>query len=114
MNDLAQTSCGTPYFMPPEVCKGEKYGEKADIWAIGCILYELAVLWKPFDSDSIHGVFNLIINQPLDPIPEDVDTDIRMLIITLLDKNHSKRPTIWDLAKLPCIQSRINQLVAEQ
>lgn len=37
-----------------------------------------------------------------------------MLIITLLDKNHSKRPTIWDLAKLPCIQSRINQLVAEQ
>lgn len=62
MNDLAQTSCGTPYFMPPEVCKGEKYGEKADIWAIGCILYELAVLKKPFDSDSIHGVFNLIIN----------------------------------------------------
>jgi NIMA (never in mitosis gene a)-related kinase len=26
MDELAKTSCGTPYFMPPEVCKGEAYG----------------------------------------------------------------------------------------
>ena len=62
MSDLAKTACGTPYFMPPEVCKGEPYGEKADIWAIGCILYELTLLKKPFDSDTISGVFNMIIN----------------------------------------------------
>lgn len=35
IDSLARTSCGTPYFMPPEVCKGEPYGEKIDIWAIG-------------------------------------------------------------------------------
>jgi len=35
LDSLAKTSCGTPYFMPPEVCKGEPYGEKIDIWAIG-------------------------------------------------------------------------------
>ena len=114
MNDLARTACGTPYFMPPEVCEGKPYGEKADIWAIGCILYELATLKKPFDSDTIHGVFNLIINQPLDPIPEEVDTDIRMLILQLLDKDQSKRLSIWDCANLPYIKSRINQLVADE
>lgn len=113
MNDLAKTACGTPYFMPPEVCKGEPYGEKADIWAIGCILYELALLKKPFDSDTIHGVFNMIIHNPLDPIPDWVDTDIKMLILTMLDKDQSKRPSVWDCANIPCIKSRINQLVAE-
>ena len=76
MSDLAQTACGTPYFMPPEVCKGEPYGEKADIWAIGCILYELTLLKKPFDSDTISGVFNMIIHQMLEPIPDNVDTDL--------------------------------------
>mmetsp|Transcript_32843 Transcript_32843/g.32184 ORF Transcript_32843/g.32184 Transcript_32843/m.32184 type:complete len:114 (-) Transcript_32843:1483-1824(-) len=35
MSNLAETNVGTPYFMAPEVCKGELYGEKADIWAIG-------------------------------------------------------------------------------
>ena len=89
MSDLAKTACGTPYFMPPEVCKGEPYGEKADIWAIGCILYELTLLKKPFDSDTISGVFNMIINQSLDPIPENVDTDLRLLILAMLEKNPS-------------------------
>jgi len=32
---FAATVLGTPYFMPPEVIRGEKYDKKADIWAIG-------------------------------------------------------------------------------
>jgi len=31
-NDFAKTFLGTPYFMPPEVCKEEPYSAKADIW----------------------------------------------------------------------------------
>ena len=53
---IEQTACGTPYFMAPEVCLGQKYDCKADVWALGVILYELITLKKPFDSDSIHGV----------------------------------------------------------
>ena len=70
-DSLAKTSCGTPYFMPPEVCKGEAYGEKIDIWAIGCILYELVFLRKPFESKTIYGVFDKIINKPLEHTYED-------------------------------------------
>ena len=53
MNQKAMTSCGTPYFMPPEVCAGKPYDSKADVWAIGVILYELITFKKPFDSDTI-------------------------------------------------------------
>jgi len=39
---MAKTVVGTPYFMPPEVCLGKVYSTKADIWAIGCCVYELS------------------------------------------------------------------------
>lgn len=100
--------------MPPEVCKGEPYGEKADIWAIGCILYELTLLKKPFDSDTISGVFNMIIHQMLEPIPDNVDTDLWVLILAMLEKDPSKRPSIWDLQSMPCINNWINQFIEEQ
>ena len=57
ISELIKTSVGTPYFMAPEVCQGKPYGMKADIWAIGCILYELAILQKPFDGANIKLVF---------------------------------------------------------
>lgn len=114
MSDLAQTACGTPYFMPPEVCKGEHYGEKADIWAIGCILYELALLKKPYDSETLNGIFDKIIHRPLDPLPQEMFTEVKMLILAMLDKDPNKRPSIWELAKLPCIESRIDSFVQEK
>lgn len=52
----AGTSCGTPLFMPPEVCLGKPYDHKADVWAVGVILYELITLRKPFESETINGV----------------------------------------------------------
>ena len=39
---LAATCVGTPYYMPPELFRGEAYGTKADVWALGCVLYEIS------------------------------------------------------------------------
>jgi len=58
--NLTKTVVGTPYFMSPEVCKGEEYGAKADIWAIGCTLYELAFLRRPFSSENPSVLFEII------------------------------------------------------
>ncbi len=53
-NDFAKTSLGTPYYLSPEICSGEKYNFKTDIWMLGCLLYELCTLHKPFEGDSLH------------------------------------------------------------
>ena len=37
----SNTFLGTPYYMSPEVCEGKPYNSKNDVWALGCILYEL-------------------------------------------------------------------------
>lgn len=41
---LAGTSLGTPYYLSPEICLGQKYDYKSDMWMLGCILYELCTL----------------------------------------------------------------------
>jgi NIMA (never in mitosis gene a)-related kinase len=61
--DYAKTSLGTPYFLSPEICSGNKYNFKTDIWMLGCVLYELTCLKKPFEGDNFHvKIMKLIYN----------------------------------------------------
>lgn len=39
---------GTPYYMAPEIWSHSPYDEKADVWALGCVLFELCGLRPPF------------------------------------------------------------------
>ena len=49
---LAETCVGTPYYMPPELFRGDSYGTKADVWALGCVLYELLTRRRAFQAQS--------------------------------------------------------------
>ena len=72
----ANTVLGTPYYISPEMCEGKKYDEKSDIWALGCILYEMASLQKTFEGKSAHTVLEgwkrfrnaSVLTQPCVPI----------------------------------------------
>lgn len=41
---------GTPCYISPEICEGKAYRKKSDIWALGCVLYELTTLKKAFEG----------------------------------------------------------------
>ena len=53
---------GTPYYVSPEVVKGAGYDWKSDVWSLGCLLYELALLRSPFEMEgaSLMAVFKKI------------------------------------------------------
>lgn len=56
-NGFASTQTGTPYYTAPEIWNGQKYDYKCDIWALGCIIYELCTLMPPFTAKDFPGLF---------------------------------------------------------
>jgi eukaryotic-like serine/threonine-protein kinase len=58
---------GTPHYMSPEQVKGQKADARSDIFALGCVFYELLSGHKPFDAESMHGVLYKIMQE--EPIP---------------------------------------------
>jgi serine/threonine-protein kinase ULK2 len=45
---MAETLCGSPLYMAPEILQGRKYDAKADLWSVGTILFEMIIGRPPF------------------------------------------------------------------
>ena len=58
---LAATGIGTPYYLSPEICHGQKYSFKSDIWSAGCILYEITCGKRPFDGGDMGALMGQIV-----------------------------------------------------
>ena len=50
--EYAKTCIGTPYYLCPEAWENKPYTNKSDIWALGCVLYELTTLKHPFEAGN--------------------------------------------------------------
>lgn len=106
---VAATVVGTPYYMSPEVCKSEPYGFKSDIWALGCVLYELCMLKHAFQSQSLLGLVYKIVSETYEPIPQQYSEELRALIDHVLDKSHFTRPNGKDLVADPFVRRFVAQ-----
>lgn len=62
----ASTVIGTPYYMSPEVCQNQPYAYQSDVWALGCILYEMCALQQATHYTRLYyTILPLIIMLPL-------------------------------------------------
>jgi serine/threonine protein kinase len=59
-------SIGTPHYMSPEQCKGEKIDGRSDIYSLGVQLYEMLIGEVPYKAENTAGI---IIKHLQDPIP---------------------------------------------
>ena len=86
------SNVGTVYYMAPEILKREKYNNKVDLYAFGCIIYELFTLSEYYVDkiiDEKDGKINLDI----------YSKKWQELIDLCLKKNYHQRPTIEELSK---------------
>ena len=92
----AKSIVGTPYYLSPELCKGNNYNEKSDIWALGVILYELATLKLPFIATNQLALVNKIIKDIPNSIKNNKnnDNDLSSIINLMLIKDPNSRPNI--------------------
>ena len=82
----AHTVLGTPYYISPEMCEGKVYDEKSDIWALGCILYEMVTLRHAFDANSMKGLVLKILRGNYPAIPSTYSDDLKGIIADMLIK----------------------------
>ena len=93
----AMTFIGTPYYVSPEMCRNKPYNEKSDIWALGCILYELLTFNHPFTATNQAALFIKILNNKYNPFPPDVPEDLKQMVDFILEKDYEKRPSMEDI-----------------
>ena len=85
--ELAQTKTGARIYMAPERHRGERYSHKVDVWALGCILYELCTLKHTFTK-----IPDILLGQ-YEPIPDGLHPGVSVYIPRLLCMDPNRRPS---------------------
>ena len=109
-NNFANTLIGTPYYMSPELCEELPYNEKSDVWALGCILYELCTYKHPFNAKCQASLIMKIIKDKPKQIHKYYSDDLQKLINLILDKNYQTRPSCDEILKLPFVIDKLKNL----
>ena len=84
---------GTPGYMSPEQARGKEVDARTDIWAFGCVLYEMLTARQAFEGETVTDVMaNIVTREPdLNLLPKDTPPAIRLLLASTLNKNPSQR-----------------------
>ncbi|KAL9252915.1 Serine/threonine-protein kinase ATG1a-like protein, partial [Drosera capensis] len=94
---LADTFCGSPLYMAPEVFQNQKYDAKADLWSVGAILFQLVTGRPPFGGSSPTDLFQNVVKTSELRFPEGalkfLSPDVVELCRSLLRRNPVERLT---------------------
>jgi NIMA (never in mitosis gene a)-related kinase len=95
--------------MSPEICNGQEYNEKSDIWALGVILYELAALSPPFMATNTLALALKIKDGKFSRIPSRYSEELMRVIKWMLESEPPNRPNVEDLLNLPHVSIKLRE-----
>ncbi|OLL25116.1 G2-specific protein kinase nim-1 [Neolecta irregularis DAH-3] len=111
---FAQTYVGTPYYMSPEIISDQPYSRKSDIWALGCVVYELCVQTPPFNAKTQSELCRAIKMGIFKPLGKEYSPALRAFVASCLKTRADDRPDTRDLLKLEVIQLNVKERDAVQ
>ncbi len=84
---------GTAAYMAPEQARGKAVDRRADIWAFGCVLFEMLSGGRPFDGDNMTDVLSAIVSREPDwaRLPAATPAVLRGLLVRCLEKDPRRR-----------------------
>jgi serine/threonine-protein kinase len=84
---------GTAAYMSPEQARGRSVDRRADIWAFGCVLYEMLTGQRAFPGDTVADVFSAVLGREPDwrRLPEGTPGAVKRLLRRCLEKDATRR-----------------------
>lgn len=113
---LAETLCGSPLYMAPEILRYEKYDAKADLWSVGTVTYEMVTGRPPFRAGNhVELLRNIEKCDDVIKFPSEVrvSSGVKDLIRSLLKRNPVQRTSFADFFKHPVVTGDIPGLLDE-
>jgi serine/threonine-protein kinase len=105
---------GTAAYMAPEQARGKSVDKRADIWAFGCVLYEMLTGRRAFDGDDISTTLAAVLKTDPDrsALPPATPPSLRRLLSRCLDKDPKER--LRDIGEARVAITRLLSGVAEE
>jgi len=102
---------GTADYMSPEQARGETVDLRADIWAFGCVLYEMLAGLKPFGGRTVSDILAAVLKSEPDwsRLPRDLHPRVRYLLERCLRKEARERP-----ARVAEVRTEIERALSDQ
>jgi serine/threonine protein kinase len=82
---------GTPRYMSPEQVSGGKIDERADLYSMGVVLFEMLTGAPPFDADQAGMLMRMHVLADVPPLPDTIAPGVRAVIMRLLEKSPNDR-----------------------
>lgn len=113
---LAETLCGSPLYMAPEILRYERYDAKADLWSVGTVLYEMAAGRPPFRASNHVELLRKIeaSNDAIKfPRESNISPEMKSIIRALLKRNPVERITFENFFSHDVVVNEIPGLVED-
>jgi serine/threonine protein kinase len=98
--ELLQSCVGTLMYSCPELAAGRPYTEKADIWAAGCLLYQMVTLTPPFAASNVLTLAKRIVAGEYPPLPDTATPLLHRVVAACLNTDPDARPDILGVCSL--------------
>lgn len=84
--------------MAPEIIQGKKYGWSADIWSLGCTVYEMVTGNPPWKDLNPLAAMNQIAHTEKKPVyPENISENLKDFLNSCFIWNPADRPNVYEL-----------------
>ncbi len=113
---------GTPLYMSPEQAQGEQVDARSDLYALGCVMYEVLTGKPPFTADSVVELLTLKINNQFSPLSQnahgEVPTSLERTVNRLLQSDRNERysnadEVLRELENILSEQKLLSRLIPE-
>ena len=100
--------------MSPEIWMNKPYDARSDVWALGCLIYELAMLAPPFIANDIAGLAAKVKTSPSPRVSKHYSDDLQNLVASMIAKDPKGRPDVRTILASQAVQSRMHVLPPQE